>query len=138
MTYQEFIEIVFRSSARDWKDAGVMPGTNHRTLVHRGNIEVRLEVGRPCTDAFAEPHWAAKFKKNTAQSIYVDMYLGGAFVRSDILVSVDGGRCALPMPSVPEMTVSVNGAKLARLVHDGFGNENDFDEIMAIAGITVL
>lgn len=61
------------------------------------NLSISIAWGFTNNDDFKEP-WANNFPHSHATSDIVDFFYNGVVVFRDILVSVDGGKCNLPLP----------------------------------------
>ena len=61
------------------------------------NLSISIAWGITSNPDFKE-EWANQFPDPSASSHMVDFFYNGSLVFRDIYVSVDGGRCSLPLP----------------------------------------
>ena len=120
MTFDELEELVFNSTAADWKnyqDAGVM------TYKHDVSIQLKCKNIFEL-DKFVEP-WTEQFPdRNAYRDIYILCYNGNP-ITEYFFVSVDGGRASLPIPQGPEhLIVSQNMFNLGKVINslNGYGD----------------
>jgi hypothetical protein len=82
----------------DWTQ--VQEGVNsHRVFLNEINIRLVMkedDSGIQCEDFYAR--WANGFPDRHATGYWCYLYYGNALVSRTVLVSVDGGRCMLPIP----------------------------------------
>lgn len=168
MTLDEYQKIILATSVDDWTHiscwgAGAGPSFLNKFSVWttgRGefsNIEVdshsevlslkrdllvSVALGLSHNDDFIEP-WANKFADKKAMSGFVDFFYSGALIYRDIYVSVDGGRCRLPLPrqhisdkthEVERLTVPQAKADFYRLLN-GLESTFDYDSYLSRSGI---
>jgi hypothetical protein len=121
MTWKELIEVVLASSPDDWH---VMP-LGHKgdfapeaIAVYTRNVALSLRWGPVRHQKFSEPWMNVVADRHGWRSMYVDLSYNGCLVDRRIAVSVDSGRCVLPMPSIREGVLMVPGesVRVARLV----------------------
>ena len=90
--------------------------------------------------------WANKFPDPKASSCYLDYFYNNGLVYRDVIVSVDGGRCFLPLPQI-EMDekqkkitaykVTVTEINLVRLI-SRLTASYDYDSYISRSGFTVI
>lgn len=78
---------------------------------YRNNLSIMIAWGLKHNDNFIE-EWANNFSVQRAASDFVDFFYNGALVLREIIVSVDGGRCYLPLP---KLEFDNKGKKVTRL-----------------------
>ncbi|MTI67520.1 MAG: hypothetical protein FH753_13120 [Firmicutes bacterium] len=64
---------------------------------YKRNLAISIAWGLNHNDDFCED-WANDFPDSRAMSSYIDFFYNGVLVYRDIIVSVDGGRCYIPLP----------------------------------------
>ncbi len=108
----------------------------HSLMVLRSNLSIALAIGLKDGDSFNEP-WAQNFPDGSARPFWVDFMFNGCLIFRERLVSVDGGRCSLPVPlsQTPPYQVPARLVKLARLVQGSAENTYSFDEYFSRAGL---
>lgn len=73
---------------------------SHSDLISlKDDLLVSIAWGIIQNDDFRED-WANSFPNPKASSFYVDFFYSGNLVFREIVVSIDGGRCHLPMPEI--------------------------------------
>ena len=68
-------------------------------MSYKHNLLISVAWGLIHNDDFNED-WAKKFPNRHAKSGFVDFFYSDILVFRDIYVSVDGGRCTLPLPKI--------------------------------------
>jgi len=110
----------------------------------KNDLAIWIAWGFPANPEFKEP-WANQFPDSSASSAFIDFFFGSALVYRDVYVSVDGGRCKLPLPDlefdpktheVRRYTVSHTRHGFFRLL-DTFERLSDFDRYFAAAGFII-
>lgn len=110
----------------------------------KSNLLISVAFGLLHNDNFIEP-WANKFDDKSARSSFIDFFYSGALVFRDIYVSVDGGRCILPLPNqqvnestyeVERLTVSKDKAHFFRLLNGT--DEIDYSSYLNRSGIEII
>jgi hypothetical protein len=124
MTLSEYKAKVLQTVSQDWTvnscwGAGAGPSYLERyswtagTLDHdelhveshsevaslKTDLSISIAWGFPCVEDFKEK-WANQFPDQSASSRFVDFFYNGVMIFRDLYVSVDGGRCALPLPNL--------------------------------------
>jgi hypothetical protein len=106
------------------------------TYYHQQDTDLRLEVGYDDDDVhtrdFIEP-WANGFPNPKATSYYAYLYYGATLIEDFIVVYVDGGRLALPLPQNGTNDVPQLRYRIAQII-DGGGA---LDQYMKQAGLIV-
>ncbi|HEX8821489.1 MAG TPA: hypothetical protein VF794_16310 [Archangium sp.] len=105
-------------------------------LVFKRNLSVTLAYGIEHEESFAE-EWARGFPDPNARSYFLDFFYNSALVYRDILVSVDGGRCKLPLPP-REMDVPRRWYRVAQLIHGVIGGTYNFDDYARRGGLKIV
>lgn len=107
----------------------------------KSDLSIGIAWGFQSNPEFKEP-WANQFPDPSASSHFVDFFYGSVLVYRDVYVSVDGGRCMLPLPDrefdpqtheVRRYTVPKDKHRFFRLL-DGFERLSDFDRYFNQAG----
>jgi hypothetical protein len=169
MTLDEYKTKILGSTEEDWTRIscwGAGAGPSFRDAVHvwaKGsgefhNLEVdshsevlslkpdlliSVACGITHNDDFIED-WANSFPDKHASSAFVDFFYANQLIFRDIYVSVDGGRCRLPLPDI-NFDKSNQNAKFLTVPRDKFqffrilNNANyDYDSYISRAGIKVV
>jgi hypothetical protein len=111
----------------------------------KSDLSIWIAWGYPCNPDFKE-EWANQFPDPKASSAYVDFFYGAGLVYRDLYVSVDGGRCRLPLPdmdidrethAVRRYTVPRNKYEFFRAL-DRFEHLSDFQRYFQAAGFDVI
>jgi hypothetical protein len=93
--------VILKSDARsDWHRSS--PGSRSVTsYVHDSNLRFEIDYTRAGTqtDDFQEP-WATRHPDPRATGYWCQLYYGASLIGQYVLVSVDGGRAMLPLPSL--------------------------------------
>ncbi|MBI3300931.1 MAG: hypothetical protein HYZ72_02475 [Deltaproteobacteria bacterium] len=109
------------------------------------DLSISLAWGFPHNPEFKEP-WANKFPDSSASSAFVDFFYNGVLVFRDIYVSVDGGRCMIPLPDrefdkethqVRRLIVPRGKYSFFRLL-DSFEKVSDFNSYFEGTGIEIV
>lgn len=66
---------------------------------YKKNLSISIAWGLEHNNDFRED-WANDFPDSKAMSSYIDFFYNGVLVYRDIIVSVDGGRCYIPLPNM--------------------------------------
>ena len=110
----------------------------------KSNLLISVASGMTHNDDFIEA-WANKFADRKASSGFVDFFYSGALVYRDIYVSVDGGRCRLPLPTqhvnnetyeIERLTVSAAKAHFFRLLNGA--DSSTYDNYLGRSGIEIV
>lgn len=162
MRFPEFITTIIESDAEDWHTdrvggpyfryqlGPVEQNGQLKTLeyeahekraIYKGDIDISMEWGYRYLDDFKE-EWANSFADRTASASFLDLKYRGDIIHREIIVSVDGGRCYLPLPLVPaegakNIQVPRGRVKLVRLVQEITGTW-EFDEYFRRSGLEVV
>ncbi len=112
--------IVRDSSNEEWSRAQGAFGRDVRFYNEDVNLRAEIwyheDAGTHKTD-FKEA-WANKHPDPSATSYYVFLFYGSSPIKQYILVAVDGGRALIPLPKVPEKTISKEDYLIASLFDD--------------------
>lgn len=172
MNLQEMINKILSDPIRDWNvivcwGAGSGPSYHNKFTVWSGgfddsdaqNIEIDshshvvslksdlsigMEWGITHNDNFVE-EWANKFPDKKATSHFIDFFYNGMLVHRDVYVSVDGGRCEIPLPeveyngdgSIKKLTITRNEYNLFEHINKLFATSY-FDQYISNAGIEII
>ena len=123
----DFLATIESSSPQEWQCIGEL-------RVLKNDVRISFLRDEDVVSDFKEP-WANKFPDSYAVSISVKYRFNGAVVYEDIFVTVDGGRCILPMPDAGSNTVDAAKATRARLVDATSGHTSQFDSYFQRAGL---
>ena len=101
------------------------------------NLLVSVAHGLIHDDKFSES-WTNNFEDRHAESHFIDFFYYGVLVYRDIYVSVDGGRCLLPLPKqifnekneVEKLLITKPRYEFFKLLNDG-----QYDNYIKNAGI---
>lgn len=123
MNLKDFLQEIINSEVEDWTvnscwGAGAGPSYFNQFLVwntrddafhnleinshsmvgsYKKNLSISIAWGLEHNDNFVEK-WANSFPDSRASSSFVDFFYNGVLVLREIIVSVDGGRCYIPLP----------------------------------------
>lgn len=109
----------------------------------KSNLLVSVACGLTHNDDFIED-WANSFPDKKASSSFVDFFYSNQLVYRDIYVSVDGGRCSIPLPEMKfdESTDEVKALTVQREKYEFYrllnGTGYDYDSYMQRTGIVVV
>lgn len=93
-SYRDAISVWTKGSG-EFSSVEVNSHTNILSL--KKNISIQIAYGLVNNEDFKEL-WANSFTNPSASSCFVDFFFNNQLVYRDIGVSVDGGRCMLPLP----------------------------------------
>jgi hypothetical protein len=133
-----------------WADATLIQVEWHPSrAIYKPAMGLSLAWGYPDQEQFSES-WAEGFPDSNARSHFLDLQWNGIVVKRWQRVSVDGGRCGLPVPRIdldrsdpsqPKITahwISGYTASLFELVETlERGNTAQFYDYLSRAGIEV-
>jgi hypothetical protein len=153
MTLDEFKQLILSSSREDWTHiscwgcgsapsyrqaisvwtkggdefAGIDEKSHAEVLSLKSNLLVSIAYGLSCNDNFSEP-WTNSFPDSKASSSYVDFFYSNQLVYRDLCVSVDGGRCYIPIPEIKEKSYVVSREKyqVFELLNSSADNYEDY------------
>lgn len=109
----------------------------------KSDLLISVAFGITHNNDFVED-WANSFADPHASSEFVDFFYGTQLVFRDVYVSVDGGRCCLPLPEIKldesnnevnSLTVPEDKYRFFRLLNR---SADDYDSYLSRAGITVI
>jgi hypothetical protein len=109
------------------------------------DLSIGIAWGLCSNPDFKEP-WANQFPDPSASSEFIDFFYNGNLVFRDIYVSVDAGRCRLPLPErefdsktnkVLKYTVSRDRYEFFKMF-DGLEQISDFDRYFKQAGFVIV
>lgn len=94
------------------------------------DLAIWIAWGFPSNPDFKES-WANQFDDPQANSGFVDFFYSGVLVFRDLFVSVDGGRCRLPLPDreFEPKTHKIKRYTVPREKHAFFRMLDDFEQI---------
>ncbi|MPZ67975.1 MAG: hypothetical protein GEU71_00405 [Actinobacteria bacterium] len=101
MTFDELRAVLLDSDAGKWKRIHHLPyreAWHDAAAVFLQDLSVTMQWGADMNNPFSE-EWTDNFPDRRARSFYVHVLCNGAVVFEDALVSADGGRYILPIPS---------------------------------------
>lgn len=172
MTLEEYEAKILASTEKDWTrincwGAGAGPSfknafsvwttgsgdfyksevdSHNEVLSLKSDLLISVACGITHNDDFIED-WANSFPDAKASSAFVDFFYMNQLVFRDIYVTVDGGRCRLPLPEINySFSNDFNPDKKRLTVPQGkyqfFGilnyAEYDYDEYLRRAGIEIV
>ncbi len=111
----------------------------------KSDLSISMAWGIGSNPDFQED-WANQFPDPDARSYFIDFFYNGVLVFRDIYVSVDGGRCHLPLPDIEfdEKTHKVKRYTVPQdkyefyEMFDGLEQLSDFDSYFSRAGFEVV
>jgi hypothetical protein len=125
-------------------DGNVLKVESHNDVcVFREDIDITFAFGIISNPNFIA-QWANQFPDPSASSRIIDVFYRGALVFRDVYLSVDGGRCELPVPSYGnngELVVSKDYYNFIKLLHrilNGSINDQNFDSYFSRTGIKIV
>ena len=95
---------------------------NHHTMaVYKPDVSLSLAWGLLENAEFSEEwHEQGGFPDKKARSIWVDTFWNGVTIDRELAVSVDGGRCTLPLPRRHVEDTATIGWEISRWQHSFF------------------
>jgi len=171
MNLYEYFERVINTEAKDWNTitcwgAGSGPSylnkftvwntgkgnfsnieidSHSNIAVLKSDITMTFAWGLSHNNDFAE-EWANKFSDKKAMSSYIDFFYNGVLVFRDIIVSVDGGRCYIPLPDmefdketskVKRFVVSNSKYKFVKMLNS-FESTYDYESYFSRSGLVII
>lgn len=127
MTYDDAMTMVANSTRQDWKHLA-----DDSIWVFKGDVNLRIERDREFEGDFAEP-WTKVFPDKSSSMIRYRVCYGASVIGLHSLVSVDGGRADLPLPTAGTTSVRRDRYVVARIVDQ----QGDLDDYMQRAQLTV-
>lgn len=112
---------------------------------YKKNLSISIAWGLRHNDNFIE-EWANKFPDSKAMSSYLDFFYNGVLVLREIIVSVDGGRCYLPLPkreiddtnyTTKRLYISNVKSDFVRMLNS-FSNTRDYERYLKESGIELI
>ena len=134
MTFEEIEDALAKSLKHDWQTVTANTAGSRAVAFWKDDVLLRAEVDWATTenDDFKEA-WANKYPNKRAASYEAVVYYGPTLIETHILVLVDGGRAALPLPD-PTTLRTTNRRYLIASLFDSVGT---LDTYMASSGLTV-
>jgi hypothetical protein len=126
----------------DGDGEAVLVGSHTVRAAYRPDVSIALAWGLTAQEEF-EDAWTETFGRGAASSGFIDFFYNGALVERGLYVSVDGGRCKLPIPQRDLDETRHGGLWITRWQHDFFALLNalegvtDFDLYLRDAGFEV-
>lgn len=166
MNLKEYKKIILNTTKEDWVCIGSPSYLNSISVLTDGtgnflgidvetfpmsaslknDLSISIAWGFPHEREFSEP-WTSRFSDPRASSDFIDFFYNRTVVFRDIIVSVDGGRCYLPLPDgVPDSkspdfivyNVSKEEYSFLRIL-DSLGDKvSEFDRYFEKAGFNIL
>lgn len=99
---------------------------HHTLLSLKTNLNISISLGLNHRDDFAED-WAQKFADSRASSHWVDFQWCGQPIYRDLRVSVDGGRCGLPVPEAGTLDIPERQSHIYQLIDGLIGIGRFYD-----------
>lgn len=138
----------FRDALSVWTKGGgefhnLEIDSHSEVLSLKSDLLISVACGITHNDDFIEK-WANSFPDKHASSSFVDFFYANQLIFRDIYVSVDGGRCRLPLPDiklddsesgVQSLTVPDEKYQFFRVLN---GTSHDYDGYLRRAGIEVV
>lgn len=170
MTLTELIQKILNSTSNDWNDIGcwgAFSGPSYKdklefynvydgepnilhvdshsnVLVFKPDISITMAYGLSSNDEF-KAEWANQFPDPSASSSFIDIFYNNALVFRETYLTVDGGRCKLPIPSYGEnhkdLVVSKEYYDFIRLLQklsSGSNDEKNFNYYFGQTGIKII
>lgn len=134
MTLDDINAIMNGTSWDEWSTETLPRSGAKMVSVYSKDVFLRVEISFLPEDIenddFREP-WANKFPNNKATSYRANLYYGSTFLKTYLLVSVDGGRALLPLPDPEALTIKGDQYLVAGL----FDSTGSLNRYMDSAGI---
>lgn len=118
---------------------------SHSTIASlKTDLSISMAWGMTHNDDFYED-WSSKFPDPKASSSYIDFFYNGVLVYRDIYVSIDGGRCYIPLPDMQfngsthkleKFTVPIEKFNFFRLINS-VTSSYDYDRYFTMTGIEI-
>lgn len=159
MTFQDIVDILITSARSDWmpincsygkssyhdifsfwekydEQLNVLKCDQHTGYaVYEKDISLSIAFGLTITEDWTDS-WTQVFPDKKASFNLVDVFYNGALVYRSNYVSVDGGRCSLPLPiSSENLQVHQLQFNLVRLINELEGQDN-FEDYFSRAGFS--
>ncbi|MDA7982889.1 MAG: hypothetical protein MPJ79_01995 [Alphaproteobacteria bacterium] len=128
---QGIFDAVASSNPRsDWN---VVSKPDREIRYFRGDVNLRFESGHVCAEEF-ETEWTKGKFPGPARSDFYNLYYGSTLVYQFVLVSVDGARAILPLPSdLENLIVEPLNYKVAQI----YDSLNSLDHYMGVCRLKV-
>lgn len=132
---------VWQSGSGDFKNIEIDSHAEYMSL--RKDLLVSVAWGLSHNDEFKED-WANNFPDPHATSSFIDFFYSGVLVYRDIYVSVDGGRCYIPLPKIirnketfkiEKIFITKNRYEFFKIIN---GNDSEYDSYLRDAHIEVV
>jgi hypothetical protein len=94
-----FLDRIGVSTDRNDKFIGMEVQDHSMRASLKNDLSIAIAWGFPRSDEFME-EWANQFPDPHATSGLVDFFYNGNLVYRDVYVSIDGGKCNLPLPEI--------------------------------------
>jgi len=132
LSTSEILEVVKNSNPDDWE---IHFSQDTEIAIFKNEPALRIEIqhdNEAVHNFDFHEDWANKFPDPHATSYYYYLYYGSTRLKEFILVSVDGGRAILPLPSSAfDLSVDPLRYKIAKI----FDRFNTCNEYMKRAGL---
>lgn len=108
----------------------------------KNDLSIWIASGYPHNPDFKES-WANQFPDPHASSGIIDFFYNSNLVFRDIYVSVDGGRCRLPLPNLyldnkkQKYSIQRDKYNFFRML-DGFDGYSQFDEYFEVVDFDIV
>jgi hypothetical protein len=108
MNLQEYERRVVDTTKDDWivteitkkgEPLDIEPKTHGVHASLRDDLSIGIAWGIP-RDSNFEENWVNQLIKPRASSTFIDFFYNGSIVFRDFYISVDEGRCTLPLPEI--------------------------------------
>ncbi len=112
----------------------------------KNNISISIAWGLKHNDDFSET-WANNFPDKHARSSYLDFFCNGVLIHREIMVSVDGGRCYLPLPQrdidsktyeVKRHFISKQKSDFIKMINELESSSDQYEYYLDSAGIELI
>jgi hypothetical protein len=150
--FDTYIDLVSRSAPADWNvetgpvflqamsngDGNI--SSHAAIMAFRRDLAITMAYGMVCREE-VHADWTRAFPDQRSSMRYLDFFYNSALVFRDVLISVDGGQCVLPIPNPgPTSPYEVPRRKrdIARLVHQITNPMRDFDDYFSHANLRAI
>lgn len=152
MELNQILNVLQQTYANEWHEVHPveMKGHDYR-IVHKSDVALTVEWGTTVNNQYSDS-WVEPFGDKKASSHVAEILYNGTVVYQQFYVSVDGGRCLLPLPKehfkqrdvlaepeVEYLTVTKWAVDFVRLLDEIVqGPHGEYDSYLQKAGFRVL
>jgi hypothetical protein len=98
MDLNQILSILQQTYANEWQEVHPVDVKGHDyRIVYKPDVSLSVAWGTTVNSEYSDG-WVERFKDRKASSHVAEIMFNGAVVYQEFYVSVDGGRCLLPLP----------------------------------------